>query len=211
MFSYAGLSVVQGRLGDGPPFAGAYLTLERSLFVLVEPSSPEASEFCQEIAEFVGESFREWRLSTTGGLLRALRTVHSDLKAWNARSLHQHRVGVGVSALVIRGDEAYLAQVGPALALAYLGGESRHVVPGIPEATGPLGLVDEFYPHFSYFRVQEGDTFLLMFSAATQASEGTRLKEKLGGSLEEILGSLAKVVQSLPTFGAVVVRVRRSV
>ena len=61
----------------------------------------------------IGDIFHESKASLTGGMLRALRSAHENLRDWNRRSLKEHRVAAGVSCLAMHDNEAYLAQVGP--------------------------------------------------------------------------------------------------
>ncbi len=211
MLSYVGLSVLGGQRGEGAPFVGAFAGRGgAALFLLVEPASPGSEEWCGEVVEFMGQSFQEWALSLTGGLLWAMRTVHRDLQGWNRRSLRSQQVGVGVSALAVRGGEAYLAQVGPALAWARLGGVVKEMRPRIPEATGPLGLCEDFYPSFSRHRLSGGDVFVLLFTSAAGLAPARKVQEALTVP-ETALALLEEAVRGWEAFGALLVRVGEEV
>src|SRR5690606_39003303 len=109
------------------------------LVVLAEPVDERSAEFCHDVADAVAALFRRESLSITGGLLRALRQAHANLAEWNRRSLREHRVAVGVTAVAIRDGVATVAQVGPGAVYVHeTGGEVRRLVPEAP-ATEPLG------------------------------------------------------------------------
>jgi len=212
MLSFLGLSVWGGQLGEGPPFAGAFSGRGgRALFLVVEPASPGSEEWCGEIAEFIGQSFQEWPLSLTGGVLQALRAVHRDLRGWNRRSLGHQQVGIGVSALAVRGEEAYLAQVGPALAWAWCGGRMQELQPRIPEAAGPLGLCEEFYPSFSRHRLAPGDVFVLLFSSMPALARAQEVRELIPLAPERGMALLAEAARGEQCFGALAISAGRGV
>jgi len=163
-------NIIGGQVQEEGPRTGIFLDRNRGepdvshLYILVEPALPDSEEFCPQVIEVIGQLFHESKLSLTGGLLRALRSAHESLREWNRKSLKEHRVATGLSCLAVRDDEAYLAQVGPALAYARQRGRTRLAVPHIPDAQGPLGLYEDFWPAFRRYDLSAGDRLLLVTS-----------------------------------------------
>ncbi len=200
-------NIVAGQTFEDGPFTGAFPQRGGGddicdLYLLVEPALPGSEEYCNDVANLVGESFHRYRLSVTGGLLRALLAAHTDLRGWNSRSLRDQQVAVGISALAMHGEEAYLAQVGPALAYARQDGRLRALQPAIPEARGPLGVGDALYPHFSRLELSPGDSVLLVASTLPTALTEGGLADLLAGPADACLPALYQAVRSLPWFGA---------
>jgi|DewCreStandDraft_1066081.scaffolds.fasta_scaffold00042_146 hypothetical protein len=200
-------SILRGQLREDGPFTAVYLQEGAEggpdLYLVVEPALPGSEEFCADVAAVIGESFHRERLSLTGGLLRALRAAHRDLKSWNGRSLREQWVAAGVSALTVRGREAYLAQVGPALAYAFRGRTLRPLQPHIPEAQGPLGLADDIYPAFTRHELAAGDRLLLASSNLAEALSQERLRELMGQRPERGLSLLYRWVREMDWFAAI--------
>ena len=88
---------------------------EERLLILVEPVSDDSANVCNEVAQAVATLFFHEKLSVTGALLRSLRQADYNLKEWNKRSLREHHIAVGLTCIVITGQEATIAQVGPSL------------------------------------------------------------------------------------------------
>src|SRR3990172_3481671 len=128
MFWVGQFGVVDGKAQEESPWVGLFPDTGRAhteetvdLFVVVEPALPGSEDYCRDLSQAIGKQFRERRLSLTGGILRALKAAHENLRDWNRRSLKQHQVAAGASCLALRGGaagtrEAYLGQVGPAAA-----------------------------------------------------------------------------------------------
>ena len=173
------------------------------LLLIVQPATAGSVEFCAELKEAVGSVFHKSKVSLTGGLLRALREAHENLREWNRRSLKEHWVAAGISCAAVRGNEVYLAQVAPAAAAFYQGGTTRHIRPQLADALEPLGMFDEFWPDFALFDMQEGDRLLLMTPGLAQSLP----VDGLGGSLalpaDEVLPVLYRQANALPDCGAV--------
>ncbi|MFQ6019977.1 MAG: hypothetical protein ACE5KW_04395 [Dehalococcoidia bacterium] len=187
--------LVGGQAQEEGPFAAVFPGRPRGdaepadLYMVVEPALPGSAEFCGQLIEAIGRLFHRHKLSLTGGLLGALKGAHNDLREWNLKSLKEHRVATGTSCLALRGQEAYLAQVGPASTYVRRGDQLRRASPHIPDAEEPLGLYDEFWPAFRRYDLSPGDSILLATTnLATVTSE------------EEIDAALAlPPVEGLPT------------
>jgi len=203
--------VVDGEAQEDTPWVGIYRDEARDaedvsdLYVLVEPALPGSEEFVGEMKDAIGDLFHETKSSLTGGILRALRSAHENLRDWNRRSLKEHRVAAGISCLALRDDEAYLAQVGPARAIFFHHGKLQEIEPGVPEAKEALGLEDDFYPEFRRFEFAPGDRLLLMSPSLAQALAGPELIEALVMNGEQALPAIYLRAQGQPNCGAVLV------
>ncbi len=205
-------NIVAGQTLEDGPFTGAFPQrgggdVPCDLYLLVEPALPGSEEYCNDVVNLVGESFHRYRVSVTGGLLRAIQAAHADLRGWNSRSLRDQWLAMGISALAVRGDEAYLAQVGPALAYVRCGGELRSFRPTIPEAQGPLGLSLQAYPHFVHVDLSVGDVVLLASSTLEKVAMSRPLEHLLAGPPDECMPAIYQAARSLPCFGALLVAV----
>jgi hypothetical protein len=202
--------IADGQAREETPWVGVFPEDVRGpdssdLFVIVEAATAGSEEFCAELKEAVGSVFHKSKVSLTGGLLRALQAAHENLREWNRRSMRDSWVAAGVSCVAVRGEEAYLAQVAPASAALYRGGDTRSLRPQLPDAMEPLGLYDEFWPEFSHFEMDPGDRLLLL----TPRLAASLPEETLAGSLalaaEEVLPALYRQAHSLPDCGALLV------
>ena len=202
--------IADGKAQEETPWVGVFPDETRGpeasdLLLIVQPATVESVEFCAELKEAVGSVFHKSKLSLTGGLLRALREAHENLREWNRKSLREHWVAAGISCAAVRGHEVYLAQVAPAGAAFYRASEIRRVRPQLADALEPLGMFDEFWPEFSLFEMEEGDRLLLMTPGLAQSLP----EEGLGGSLalpaDEVLPAVYRQANALPDCGAVLV------
>jgi len=188
--------VVDGEAMEDTPWIGIYRDESRDeedvsdLYVVVEPALPGSEEFVGEMKDAIGDLFHESKESLTGGILRALRSAHENLRDWNRRSLKEHRVAAGVSALAVRENEAYLAQVGPARAIYFHNGKTQVLEPGVADAQEALGLEDDFYPDFRRFELGPGDRLLLVSPGLGEALEGPDLAQALALEGEQALPEL---------------------
>jgi serine/threonine protein phosphatase PrpC len=187
--------IAGGEAREDTPWVGVYqdegAEEERSdLYVLVEPALPGSEEFCGEMKDAIGDIFHDTKASLTGGILRALRSAHENLRDWNRRSLKEHRVAAGVSCLAIREKEAFLAQVGPSRAVFFHGGALELLEPALPDSREPLGLEDEFWPDFRRFDLVPGDRLLLLTPGLSEALPGPELAAVLALDGEQALPEL---------------------
>jgi serine/threonine protein phosphatase PrpC len=207
--------IVDGQAREESPWVGVFADDGRpaaqtgegkaDLFVVVEPALPGSEDYCRDLSRAIGEQFRQHRLSLTGGILRALKAAHENLRDWNRRSLKQHRVAAGASCLAVRDGEAYLGQVGPAAAVILRQGELTRLAPALPDAIEPLGLHEEFWPDFSRHELSEGDRLLLLSRNLAEALSDDELRAALTPPPEETLPVLYAKAKALPNCAAVLV------
>jgi hypothetical protein len=211
--------IVDGQVREESPWVGVFPEgghvepqEATDLFVLVEPALPGSEDYCRDLSQAIGKQFRERRLSLTGGILRALKAAHENLRDWNHRSLKQHRVAAGVSCVALRGGaapgcEAYLGQVAPAAAALVHDVSLARLEPTMPDAVEPLGLHEEFWPDFSRHQLREGDRLLLLSSGLAAVLSDEELAETLRPPPEETLPLLYRKGKEMPYCAAVLVAV----
>jgi len=202
--------IADGKAQEETPWVGVFPDETRGpeasdLLLIVQPATAESVEFCAELKEAVGSVFHKSKLSLTGGLLRALREAHENLREWNRKSLKEHWVAAGISCAAVRGNEVYLAQVAPAGAAFYRTSEIRQVRPQLADALEPLGMFDEFWPEFSLFEMEEGDRLLLMTPGLAQSLPEEGLAGSLALPADEVLPAVYRQANALPDCGAVLI------
>src|SRR2546426_2198534 len=116
--------IADGKAQEETPWVGVFPDETRGpeasdLLMIVQPATAGSTEFCAELKEAVGSVFHKSKVSLTGGLLRALREAHENLREWNRRSLREHWIAAGIPCAAGRGDEGYLAPVAPARAAVF--------------------------------------------------------------------------------------------
>lgn len=203
--------VMDGEAQENTPWVGIYRDDAREeedvsdLYVLLEPALPGSEEFLGEMKDAIWDVYHDSKASLTGGILRALRSAHENLRDWNRRSLKEHRVAAGVSCLAVHDDEAYLAQVGPARAVFCRGGRLEEIEPGVPDAREALGLEDEFYPEFRRFEFAPGDRLLLISPGLAETLAAADLAAVLVLSGEQALPEIFRRAQGQQNCAAVLV------
>jgi hypothetical protein len=204
--------ITDGEVREESPWVGVYPEGGRveaqeaaDLFVLVEPALPGSDDYCRDLSQAIGKQFREHRLSLTGGILRALKAAHENLRDWNRRSLKRDQVAAGVSCLAVRGDEAYLGLVAPAAAAFLHEGTLARLQPTLPDAAEPLGLHEQFWPDLSRYGLQDGDRLLLLSTGLAAVHSDQELAEALRPPPEETLPLLYRKGREMPYCAAILV------
>jgi hypothetical protein len=202
--------IVAGQPQEFTPWVGLYPEDVRApessdLYLIVAPARPGSEQFAAELKEAVGAMFHKSKASLTGGILRALQAAHEHLRDWNRRSMRDHHVAAGVSCAGVRGQEVYLAQVAPASAILYEGGNVATLQPSLADATEPLGLFDEFWPEFSRFEMGLGDRLLLLTPALADTLSEDDSAAALALPAEDVLPALYRHARSLPDCGAILI------
>ena len=202
--------IADGEAREETPWVGVYpypVHAEETsdLYLIVEPALPGSAEFCEELKEVVGSVFHKEKVSLTGGMLRALRSAHEQLREWNQRSMKEHRIAAGISCVAVEGGSVYLAQVSPAWAAHYDGASVIVLKPTLPEAVEPLGLYDEFLPEFARCEFTDAGRLLLLSPTLAETLSLDDLAQALALPAEEALAALYRMARSSPNCGAVLV------
>jgi len=160
-------NIVAGKVQEDGPFAASVTdrTVAEStadLYITLQPTRPDTDELCSGVVETVRRIFGRAQYSVTGNLLLALGKAHQQLREWNHASLAEHRIGVGVSCMVVAGDDAYIAQSGSGVAFCRRNGSVERLVPLEEDAQLPLGESEVVSPWFHLVKLAQGDSVLLL-------------------------------------------------
>jgi hypothetical protein len=168
------------------------------LHVLHEPGGGRGEDLGSQSLDNIGKLFLADRLSLTGGLARALRETHTTLLDWNRRSLPRDQVSIGVTAALVAGNVAYLAQAGPSLLFWLHGGKLRRLEPD-EQGAGPLGE-GEVEPSLRRIELAAGDLVLAASETLETILDEQALGELLARGTEEALPELYLLTRDLPNF-----------
>ena len=176
----AGIGVVEGR-GAGAD--------RGDLFILAEGATPAGADFAGHLVSGAERGWKALDLSLTGALLRLFEDAQRSLREWNERSIPQHRVGLGLSCLALRGDRAVLALRGPARVLHVSGAAVASHEPEGDEAA-PMDGGGPAPPRLVSLPVAPGDRLLLATTNVGEAVTEELLGAILTLPLPEILPDL---------------------
>lgn len=194
----ATVSVVDGMWQDQPDnvatFAEARLgDLARgrgNLYVCLDVSGEVEgrSEIERALIEVIRDTFASGRGSISFALSEALRAANAHLYELNRQVGREMRRMAGVSAVILRGNDLYIAQAGPAVVyveasekLSRYPNESDWFVEDAPlippqgTASAPLGIRREFASDLAHASVAPGDVFVLATRALTQLASTEEL------------------------------------
>lgn len=176
-----------------------------ALYLVAEPIRPGSERFLEEFVTRIGEEFLTTPGSLTGALQRAIRNRHEELLDWNRGSLPRDQAGYGLSCLLARGGEVYLAQAGPSLAYVRSGDRVRVQQPLSDRAARPVGLADVTAAEFTRLDLGEGDYALLMSSNARAALPEAALNALRDLPADAVLSALYPLLRTLPRVAALVI------
>ena len=183
----ATIGVVPGR-GSG--------TERSDLFVLAEGTTPAGNEFAGHLVSQAERTWRTLDLSLTGALIHLFDEAQHALQNWNSRSISQHRVGLGLSCLALRGDRSVLATRGPASVIHISGATATHYEPDDEHAEAMSGD-GPAPPQLTPLPLEPGDRVLLATTNVTEALDEELLGAILTLSLPEILPDLYRRITHL--------------
>jgi len=176
----AGIAVVGGSLYDQPnnvlvdertaPFARG--RSRGNLYILMELSGAltEHDAIAKQVLQVMRQTYYGQRGSVTAGLRQAVYQANETLLEENRNSLPGEQRAAGVSCVVLRGDDLFIAQAGPGLIyLLHQGQESRYPdkspwLDGFPPEDAdavPLGQRHELNVDLYHSQIGPGDTILL--------------------------------------------------
>lgn len=187
----ATISVVDGMWQDQPDNVAAFdearlgeLARGRgNLYICLDVSGEVEgrSEVERALLEVIRDTFASSRGSVSFGLSEALRAANAFLFESNRQVARDVRRMAGVSAVVLRGNDLYIGQAGPAVVyveasekLARYPHESDWFIEDAPliapqgTASAPLGIRREFACDLAHASVGAGDVFVLATRALTQ-------------------------------------------
>lgn len=144
-----------------------------NLYALVEVSGPASGRdlIAPQLLEIVRDVYYSWRGSVTHGLEQAIRAANDELWRVNQSSLPGDRVTAGISCVVLRDDDLFVAQAGPAAVFLACGGEAErfpevstwldNVAEDETEAVS-LGVRQAVTPDLFHAQIGSGDLILLV-------------------------------------------------
>jgi len=203
------LSIVDGAWRESAPNLGVMeptriVPLKRdrgNLYVVIEAMGEALGrdEAYHQMMEAIEEKYFGTPGSITFGLCQAIEAANSYLFKENMSSPREMRRSAGLTCAVLKGNDLYIGQAGPALAYVIHRGELERFPRHAPwlEGTGthpsPLGVGEKAEIDLSHRRVEPGDTILLSSSSLAQvASEGKVMAALTGeGMALENLADLA--------------------
>ncbi|HZQ10810.1 MAG TPA: hypothetical protein VFD70_29810, partial [Anaerolineae bacterium] len=167
---------VEARLGDLARGRG-------NLYICLDVSGEVEGrgEVERALVEVVRDTYATSRGSIGFAMAEALRAANAHLYEMNRQVAREQRRMAGISAVVLRGNDLYIAQAGPAVVyvearqkLARYPAESDWFVEDSPlyspqgTASAPLGVRREFASDLAHASASAGDVFVLATRALTQ-------------------------------------------
>ena len=181
---------------EGRPLEG----LPTTLYVLGEPVAPTAEEIIGEMAQAMGQLFRQQDVSLSGNLLRTLRGAHESLYQWNRQQADRSAwSAAGCSAAVVRGKDIYLAQCGPAIAYALNAMGFQRITPDAV-ARAPIGVSDDLRPSLTHHTLAQGEVLLLARSTLADLSTDEQISAILRMAPEDALPELYLIAKEQQDF-----------
>lgn len=165
------------------------------------------SEIERGLIEVIRDTFASGRGSISFALSEALRAANTYLYESNRQVARESRRMAGASVVVLRGNDLYIAQAGPAVVyieasekLARYPTESDWFVEDAPliapqgTASAPLGIRREFASDLAHASIFVGDVFVLATRALTQLASTQELAiaftersaQEIASHLEEV-------------------------
>lgn len=194
----ATVSVVDGMWQDQPDNVATFVEarlgeLARgrgNLYICLDVSGEVEgrSEIERALIEVIRDTFASGRGSISFALSEALRAANAHLYELNRQVARESRRMAGVSAVILRGNDLYIAQVGPAVVYVEAGEkltrypqesdwfvEDAPLIPPQGTASAPLGIRREFASDLAHASVGTGDVFVLATRALTQLASTEEL------------------------------------
>lgn len=176
------------------------------LFILIDLMNEGAEDenLVQQLMDTTRRAFDQETGSITRRLRQAVLAANQRLLDWNQQR-SDGRQAAGITCAALLGDEVYLAQAGPALAVVaqpgvadwfpqdspWLAEEPLTSMPG--GIWTPLGLRDDVYVALSFARIAPGYTLLLASAHLTQLLADDDVAELLDQEPEEVARDLTIV------------------
>ncbi|NLG29511.1 MAG: hypothetical protein GX557_16505 [Chloroflexi bacterium] len=183
-----------------------------TLYVLLEPvnARPVPHALLTELTRTLAGSYYGATGSLTRGLRGALLAANSALVEHSARLSENQRVLIGINCIVVRGQDAYIGQIGPALLLLQHGTAQQGVLTRYPESSvwirsasptatdmtlePPAGLRAEVEPSLSHVWLQPGDMLVMATTGLARTVPAASLAQAIGvASLEAASANLERV------------------
>jgi hypothetical protein len=161
-----------------------------NLYLSLEVTGPELEReaITRLVAQVIHEAYFHWRGSVTAGLREAIRQANELLLDENRNSLPGERRTAGVSCLVLRNDDLFIAQAGPAALYLLRSGEVDRFPSESPWLDGSavegtevaaLGERRDVHVDLYHSEVRKGDTILVVGSELASVTSASAWPETL--------------------------------
>lgn len=187
----AGVFWGRGPSGDRP-----------ELYVVAEGTTPASEAHAGHMVSRLGHVWQSLDLSLTGSLQRIFTQACSDLRDWNRKSIAEHRVRIGMTAVGRRGHQVVVAQAGPASAFHLHDGELRVLRPQA-ESVLPMGAPKDVIPTLVRIDMAPGDRLLLLSTSAAAQLDDDVAQGVLSLADEQVLANLYRLVDHVRNMSAV--------
>jgi len=161
---------------------------KEKLYLLIELTGPQWGRegLCEKLLEIGKEAYFNAPGSITAGLRQAIEAINAHLLRENLNALSKERWSGGITCMVLRGHDLFIAQAGPALAyVAHGGGGSAAELHPYPpdwwqrRGTAPLGSERDVEIGFFHCQVGPGDVILVAESALARLATPDELSMAL--------------------------------
>ncbi len=199
-------NIVEGQVQEDGPYVGIFEGTHSAsgvgVYIVAEPVGSASPRLCNEVVELIARAFGQPEQALTANLLRALAAGHQHVRDWNRLHSTGPAAGVAISCMATRGDEAYLAQSGSALAISQTAGRFRVTQPVGDDSRRPLGLGERAAPVFTRLTLHPGDVILLLHGTGEAQVDRGVMHQLASGPPEEAMPLLFLRVRHLAHFGA---------
>jgi hypothetical protein len=189
-----------------------------NLYVLVEVTGPALGRdlIARHLLETVRDAYYAWQGSITAGLQQAIHEVNDSLFAENRNSLPSEQRTAGVSCAVLRDDDLFLAQAGPASVFFSHEDDVTRFPDVSPWLDGtsaedadvaPLGARREVNVALYHTPVSDGDVILLVESTFVRSHSPEKLPTLLTRTPAEQMPSALRAAARGSDLSALIVRV----
>jgi hypothetical protein len=180
-----------------------------NLYVLLDVSGEieGRAEIERELIETIRREYAARRGSITFGLSEALRAANAMLYELNLSAAREARRMAGISAVVLRGQDLYIAQAGPAVVFVEINGtlqrypaesdwftEDQPLLNAQGNVSAPLGVYREFACDLFHAAVTAGDVFVLATRPLTQLANTEELAQAFANRGAEDIGDFLEDV-----------------
>lgn len=195
-------SIHKGEVREQGPCMALFEDKFPPLYILTEPTGGPGEDACQLAAATVNKTFRSRRLSLTSSLAAALQAAHEQRVAENKLSLPEHRVGLIMTCVTVRGSEVYIAQAGPAVAYAFGKGRLHRFVPEGAAEAKPLGFGEKPPVQVKRYLFRGGDVLLLASSNLSRLTSLEGLTALMQTEPSRLAGRLYTLAKEEANFSA---------
>ncbi|MFC2031035.1 hypothetical protein ACFLWA_09935 [Chloroflexota bacterium] len=173
-----------------------------NLYVLTEVLGPHDGRdaMADKLVEAARDTYYGWHGSTTAGLQRAILRANDLLLEENRHSVPAERWTAGISVMLLRDDDLFAAQAGPAAAFLVSGGQVTRFPDRPPSLSGApaqdlgtvsLGAIRDLNVDLFHAQIREGDLAILVRGElGRQLSPSSWTGVLVHSSVHETLGSL---------------------